>query len=306
MDITRLRALRELSIRQTMAAAAEALSLTPSAISQQIAQLEEELGVQLTERRGRGVRLTPAGELLVIHAERMMTVLDEAKSDIAEIKKEIAGELRVAAFPSIGAALLPHAVKALRARYPHLAIVLDEMEPADGLAALGSWQVDVALIDNLSLLLPGKQHSVEQVPLTEDLLCVIVPADHALAMRPSLSISDLKTEGWALDSTSSTYGDFVLNLCRRAGYEPILNAKCRSFDMVCAMVASGCSISLVPRLRLVHSVQGVSVVKFRPEVRRKISVAYRRGERRHPAVKVFVEQLVVSAALIDSKISSLV
>ncbi len=306
MDITRLRALRELSIRQTMAAAAEALFLTPSAISQQIAQLEEEVGVALTERRGRGVRLTPAGELLVVHAERLLTVLYEAKSDIAEIKKEIAGELRVAAFPSIGAALLPQAVKALRARHPRLAIVLDEMEPADGLAALGSWQVDVALIDDLSLLFLGKQHHVEQVPLTEDSLCVIVPAGHALAKRPSLSIGDLKAEGWALDSTSSTYGDFVIGLCRRAGYEPILNAKCRSFDMVFAMVASGCSISLVPRLRLVHSVQGVSVVKLRPEVSRKISVAYRRGEHRHPAVKVFVEQLVTSAALIDSKNSLLV
>src|SRR2546427_3828527 len=114
MDIARLRALRELSIRQTMAAVADALYLTPSAVSQQIAQLEEEVGVQLTERQGRGVRLTRAGEVLVGHAERIMIALDEAKSDLAELKRAISGVLRVAAFSTVTAALLPHAIKELR------------------------------------------------------------------------------------------------------------------------------------------------------------------------------------------------
>ena len=111
MDIARLRALRELSTRQTMAAVAEALFLTPSAVSQQIAQLEEEAGVPLTERQGRGVRLTPAGEVLVTHAERILMVLDEARADLADIKREIAGVLRVAAFPTVAAALLPQAIQ---------------------------------------------------------------------------------------------------------------------------------------------------------------------------------------------------
>jgi len=88
-----------------MAAVAEALFLTPSAVSQQIAQLEEEAGVKLIERQGRGVRLTKAGEVLVEHTERMLLVLDEAKSDLAQIKREVAGVIRVAAFPTVAAAL---------------------------------------------------------------------------------------------------------------------------------------------------------------------------------------------------------
>src|SRR5438046_2830274 len=129
MDMNRLRALRELARCGTMAAAAEALFLTPSAVSQQIAQLEEEAGIGLTERRGRGVRLTPAGEALVAHTERIMVVLDEAKSELAQLRREIAGELRVAAFPSIASAVMPETIKELRSVFPRLDIVLEEMEP---------------------------------------------------------------------------------------------------------------------------------------------------------------------------------
>jgi DNA-binding transcriptional LysR family regulator len=296
MDIARLRALRELALRGTMAAAAEALFLTPSAVSQQIAQLEADVGVALTERRGRGVRLTPAGTALVGHAERVMVVLDEARSEMAQLKREIAGELRVAAFPSVASAVLPETVKSLRTVFPRLQIVLDELEPLDGLAALGAWQADVALVDDLSIILGGKHRDFGHQPLTEDVLYVLLPAGHALSRRQSVSVADLRHEAWALDSTSSTFGDFISNLCRRAGYEPSLNARCRGFEMVGAMVASGCSVSIVPGLRLVRPLPGVMPVKLRPEVRRKISVAYRRGERDHPAVKIFVEEVVRTSA----------
>ena len=147
-----------------MAAAADALYLSPSAVSQQITQLELEAGVTLTERRGRGVRLTPAGEALVGYAERVMVVLDEAKSEMAQLRREIAGELRVAAFPSIASVVLPQTVTALRRVFPRLNIILNEMEPTDGLAALRSWRVDVAIIDDLSTILDRKQSGIGRIP----------------------------------------------------------------------------------------------------------------------------------------------
>ena len=124
MDVGRLQALRELARCGTIAAAADALFLTPSAVSQQIAQLQDEAGVKLTERVCRGVRLTPAGQALVAHAERIMVVLDEARSEMAQLRQEIAGELRVAAFPSVASAVLPDTVKALQQAFPRLEIVL--------------------------------------------------------------------------------------------------------------------------------------------------------------------------------------
>ncbi|RQR30176.1 MULTISPECIES: LysR family transcriptional regulator [unclassified Burkholderia] len=296
MEIGRLRALLELARCGTMAAAAEALFLTPSAVSQQITQLEEEAGVKLTERIGRGVRLTPAGQALVGYAERVMVVLDEARSELAVLRREIAGELRVAAFPSIASAVLPDTVKALQRVFPRLEIILDEMEPIDGLAALRSWRADIALIDDLSIVVGDKQENVGVVQLAEDVLYVALAADHALSRRPSLSVADLRHETWAIDSTSSVFGDFIAGLCRRAGYEPRINAKCGGFEMVGAMVAAGCSVSIVPGLRRARPLAGVAWVKLKPEVRRKIYVAYRRGERNHPAINVFVEEIVRTAS----------
>lgn len=295
MDLLRLRTLRELARCGTMAAAAEALFLTPSAVSQQIAQLEDEAGLALTERRGRGVRLTPAGEALVAHAERIMVVLDEAKSELAQLRREIAGELRVAAFPSIASAVLPETVKALRTVFPRLEIVIEEMEPSEGLAALGSWRTDIALVDDISTPVLSKEN-VDFAPLTDDLVHVLVGATHEFRARRSVTIADLKHESWALDSTSSAFGDFIISLCRRSGYEPRLNAKCRSFEVAAAMVASGCSISVAPGLRLRRPMEGVIAVKLRPELRRKIFVAYRRGEKNHPAITVFMEELGRTAA----------
>ena len=292
MEIGRLRALLELSRRGTIAAAADALSLTPSAISQQLTQLEGEAGVALTERVGRGVRLTPAGQALVGHAERIMAVLGEARSEMAVLRREIAGELRVAAFPSVASVVLPDTVKALQQVFPRLQVILEELEPIDGLAALRSWQADIALIDDLSIVVGDKQESVDTVPLAEDVLSVALATDHPLSRKASLSIAELRNEAWAIDSTSSTFGEFITNLCRRSGFEPRVNARSRGFEVVGAMVASGCSVSIVPGLRLVRPPAGVACVKLRPEVRRRIYVAFRKGERKHPAINVFVEEVV--------------
>ncbi|MCA3779478.1 MAG: LysR family transcriptional regulator [Burkholderia sp.] len=296
MEVGRLRALLELARCGTMAAAAEALFLTPSAVSQQIAQLEDEAGVELTERVGRGVRLTPAGHALAGYAERVMVVLDEARSELAELRREIAGALRVAAFPSIASAVLPATVKALHRAYPRLSIDIEELEPIDAVAALRSWRADIAMIDDLSIATGNHRDSVEIVPLAEDVLYVAVAADHPLSKKSSLAIGDLRDETWAIESTWSTFGSFVTDLCRRAGFEPRINARCRGSEMVESMVASGCSVSVAPGLRVLRAPAGVAWIKLKPEIRRKIYVAYRRGERSHPTVKVFVDEIVRTTA----------
>lgn len=299
MDLARLKALRELSIRHTMAAVADALSLTPSAVSQQIALLEEEVGVPLTERRGRGVKLTHAGEVLVSHAERIMAVLDEANSELASISKEISGTLRVAAFATAAAALLPPALQELKKNYPRLQITIIEMEPSEGLAALGSWNADLAIVDDLSVRLARMEKTVQKVRLIDDELKVVMAPEHYLARKPSIVLSELKDEEWAMDSATSFYGEFVMNLCRQAGFTPQINAACRGSEIIAAMVASGCSVSIIPGLRLGQITQKLAARPLRPAVTRRISVAFRQGERSHPAIKLFVQQLLRTAEAME-------
>src|ERR1700694_4194186 len=133
LDVRRLRLLREVALRGTIAAAAEALSFTASAVSQQLTTLEREAGAELLERNGRGVRLTDAGSMLVSHAESILAELERAESDLEELRTTVAGRIRVAAFPSVTAAVLAPAFAALAERHPGLTVTHSEFEPEHAL-----------------------------------------------------------------------------------------------------------------------------------------------------------------------------
>ena len=170
MDINRLLALRELARHGTITAAADALHLTPSAISQQLAQLERDFNVGITERRGRGVVLTPAGHALVRHTNRLLAVIDEATSEVAQLRETLAGELRIAAFPSVSIAIISKTVQRLQELHPRLQVIVQEMEPQEGLSALGAWNTDIALIDNMTANPEVKHQAFELMPLIDDVM----------------------------------------------------------------------------------------------------------------------------------------
>jgi DNA-binding transcriptional LysR family regulator len=294
MDFVRLRTLRELALRNTMAAVADALRISPSAVSQQIAQLEDELQVELVERRGRGVLLTPVGKRLIAHVERLTGILEEAKTDIAEMRSVVAGELRVAAFPSIASVMMPRSIHALERQHPHLAIVLDELEPIDGLAALRSWQVDIALIDDLTLdgVLP--EAGIETHKLGVDELLVMLPKTHRFAKRKSVALQELSDEHWALD-TRGTYSETIIRACAKAGFRPRVNGNCNGFPAIAAMVAAGCSVSVMPGLRVLSNRGNFRVVRLNPPIMRTIFAAHHRGAQRNPAIAAFLGQIMQTA-----------
>lgn len=299
MDFARLRTLRELSMRKTMAAVSEALLISPSAVSQQIALLENDVGVELVERRGRGVRLTPAGERLVEHASRVIGILEEAKTDLAEIKRTIAGELRISAFPSVAAALIPPVIKALSDRYPALFPTFEEMEPTESVAALRAWQTDVAIVDDLTTSVGQSEAPVESLHLLDDRLQVLLPPDHPAADQPYVFIAQLSQERWAIDTRSSTYSNVIVSACREAGFEPALNGRCNSFEVVRALVEAGCSISINPALRGRDYMGRLILKEIRPVITRRIFVAFRKGEMRNPAIAACIAELRAVAEQID-------
>lgn len=291
MDLARLRALRELSFRKTMAAVAEALHVSPSAVSQQIALLEAEVGIPLVERHGRGVHLTQAGQRLAERAERIFSEVESARADIAELRKVITGEIRVAAFPSVAAALIPGTVHELSRLHPQLTVQFDEMEPAESLAALRSWQADVAIIDDLNVPPGALDPNVETIPLMQDVFNVMVSKKHRLAERPTVTLAELRDERWAIDTASSTYTRMLSAACQAAGFNPQIVARCRGFEVTIALIREGCGISMLPGLRASHDLDDVWVCKLVPEIRRSISLAFRRGEKRNPALRAFVAQI---------------
>lgn len=278
-----------------MAAVADALYVSPSAVSQQISLLEQEVGIALIERRGRGVSLTLAGVQLVQRADRIFAELESAKAEIAEHKKIIAGELRVAAFPSVAAALIPSTIRHLTELHPRLTIQFDEMEPEESLAALRSWQTDVAIIDDLNIPPGALDPNVEIVPLIEDVFNVIVSQHHRLADRATITLEDLREERWVIDTASSTYTKMLTGACLSAGFSPQITARCKGFEVVIAMIREGCAIAILPGLRASHDLEDVWVCRLAPEIRRKISLAFRKGEKRSPALQAFLVEVTAQA-----------
>ena len=143
LNVSRLRVLRELAQRGTIAAVAEALWLTPSAVSQQLSALERETRVALVERAGRGVRLTAAGRVLVERSERVFEALDEAEAALQALQSEPTGRLRVASFPSVVRVVFPLMMRRLHERFPGVELEIEDLEGEQGLDAVRLGHVDL-------------------------------------------------------------------------------------------------------------------------------------------------------------------
>ncbi|TAV74113.1 LysR family transcriptional regulator [Rhizobium leguminosarum] len=293
MDFFRLRTLRELSRRETMAAVADALGISSSAVSQQIAQLEDEVGIALVERRGRGVTLTLAGRRLVVHADRIFAVVEEAKTDIAELQNIVAGDLRIAAQPSAASSFIPAAMRQLATDHPHLDIVMTTMGPAEGVAALRAWQADIVIADDISFDPHTLEGTADTLFLCRDQLFVLLPAGHSLESEPVIELAQLR-DG-ALDVASSAYCRAIRQACLDIGFEPAINGFSDSFEVVFALVEAGCSISVMPGLALRDFGESLTVKPLTPSTYRSIYAISRRGEARNPKIAAVLDQLVRSA-----------
>ncbi len=288
MDINKLAALRELALRKTMTEVAKKLHLSPSAVSQQIAQLEEEAGIDLIERRGRGVELTLAGERLVEHANRIFTQLESARAEMSYLKKEVAGKIRVAAFPSVAAAIMPSTFSSLSHLHQQLQIQFDEMEPEEALTALRGWQTDVALIDDLNTPPGLLDTNIAIIPLMEDVFNVVLPPAHWLSEKKKISFSELTNEKWVIDTASMTYTDMLSAACSKAGFLPNIIARCKGIEVTIELIREGCGIAILPELRARQNLEGVVVRRVYPEIRRKIFVVYRKSEKKNPLIRAFL------------------
>ncbi|MCW3038927.1 MAG: LysR family transcriptional regulator [Solirubrobacterales bacterium] len=272
LDVRRMRVLREVAQRGSFSAAAEALAYTQSAVSQQIAALEREAGTKLVERNARGVRLTDAGAVLVRHADAILARLADAEAELEAIAGLRGGRLRLAAFPSAGASVMPRAIALFRERHPAVDLTLQPAEPEDGIALLRSGEIDIALTisttyEETCQFGPG----IEEHHLLDDPMYVILPETHALAHRRSLRLGDLAEEQWMLGSAGSCPdASIFLRACRTAGFEPRIAFASNDYPSIQGFVAAGMGLAFVPDLALINLRDDVVVRSLgaRPPVRR--------------------------------------
>ena len=296
LDVRRLRVLHAVSSYGSVTAAAAALGYTAPAVSQQLAALERDVGMQLTERAGRGIELTPAAAILVGHTDALLTRLDAAESDLAALRDQIAGRVALAAFPSAAASLVASAWTALARSAPQVRLELVEAEPEESLPAVLRGQADVAVAHEYDLLPRPLDPLFERRELLDDPVLVAVPTTHPLASRDEIPLADLSGLPFLAPRERTSCAEMIHRACARAGFVPQLVARASEFTVLLSLVAAGAGVTLVPRLATGQLPAGVRLVPPAEPVTRKIFTVSRRGGDRKPAVRVVLDALTAAAS----------
>lgn len=284
MDVRRLRLLRELAARGTIAATAEACSLTPSAVSQQLSVLQREVGTTLLMRDGRRVILTEAAQVLVTHTERILEELESAQADIAALAGDVEGVVRLGAFPTAASVLVPDAIAACRSEHPDLKVVLEEWETTEGITALKAGHVDLLILYEYNLLPAVTETGIELTPLVTESLLAAVPATLELP-RGQVSLDSFRDQPWIAPRSDTALRTTLERACGLAGFAPQFDYTSDDYTVILSLVSAGLGVTLLPQLAIdsvsadvrVHSVTG-------PTLSRKVSAAVRAGSARKPAI----------------------
>jgi len=291
LDLRRLTVLRAVAREGSFSAAARALDYTQPAVSHHISRLEKEVGTTLLLRTPRGATLTDAGEALVQHAEAVITRLSAAEDELAEIAGLRAGRVRIAAFPSGSATLIPAAARALRDAHPGISLTLVEAEPPEALELLRTGQVDIALTFGYPESGPADEREFALEPLFDDALFLVVPVgadDRDLAFEPRLT--DLAHETWIAGCERCR--SHLLHLCARAGFRPDVAYATDDYVTVQSIVAAGLGVTVLPSLALgAHRHPGVLAIPLGGDAVRQVSVVVLPGPRRPPAVSAMISAL---------------
>ncbi|RXZ73218.1 LysR family transcriptional regulator [Agromyces albus] len=298
LDVRRLRLLVELSQRGTLAAVAEALSYSPSSVSQQLSQLEREAGVPLLVQVGRRVQLTPQAEVLVEHARAVLDRLEEAESDVARSLTTVGGTVRIAVFQSAAHAIVPQALTLLRAEHPDLRVEVTEREPELALFDVAARDFDLVIAEQYPGHTRAHRDDLDRVHLAADVIRLALPPDAASGGRvappqatrieatpdsgsPLAAASDLP---WVLEPAGTASREWAEQLCREAGFEPDVRFETADLMAHIRLIRSGNAVGLLPDLVWAGEVPNVALIDLPGHPQREVFSSTRLAAATRPAV----------------------
>jgi len=292
LDVHRLRLLRELDRRGTLAAVARALSYSPSAISQQLSQLEAEAGATLLEPAGRGVRLTPQARILVTHTEAILERLEEAEADLRASATEVRGTLRIASFQSVLFALIPAVLTRLAERHPGLRVEITLEQAVPAFEGLLAHEFDLVLGEEFpGVALPPVTGARTQL-LANDELFIVMPSRGPYAIGAPAGqpfrLADLAGVPWILDPPDTAPGQWARNACREAGFEPDVRYAGSDLLFEILLAERGHAAAIIPGV-LLNAVPApdarIQRIPGRPQ--RRLTTGVRAGAGGQPAIRAF-------------------
>jgi DNA-binding transcriptional LysR family regulator len=294
LDPRRLAVLREFAHRGTIAEAADALAFTPSAVSQQLAQLQREAGVALFRKVGRRLELTDAGRTLVARADELLAHIEEIDAELAAQAKEVAGTVRVGAFQTAASAIVIPALDSLAASHPRLQVELVEAVAEESLPALERGAVDVAIAEEYEHSPRPRSALLHREYLEPDEMVLALPrADPQANRNGPIALASLSEIEWVAARAETAFGDMFARVCRAVGgFEPRIRHRVNEMQLLLDVVASGAAAALVPALGRPDSDPRVAVrLLAEGPFARALFVAIRASDRRRPTTAAVVEAL---------------
>lgn len=291
LDLRRLRVLREVITRGSFSAAADSLHLSQSAVSQQVAALEREVGMPLLERTSDGPRLTEAGATLTGHADAAIARLDEAERELAELAGLEGGRLRLVSFPTASATLVTQAMSTFRQRYPNVELQFGEAECGESIPALKRGECDIAMAFDYPTQPDEVGRDLERHLVLEEEMRVALPGGHPLAAADTVDIADLAEEDWLCGVGADSCRANVFGVCRAAGFEPRVSFESDDYEVLKGLIAAGLGVTLLPELAGSHPQIELRGVRPEPPTRRVWAVG-RDPAIRSPAANAMIEILV--------------
>lgn len=300
LDLTRLRVFREVASRRSFSGAAETLDYTQSAVSQQVSKLERDVGLTLIERASRPVGLTEAGETLFARTDVIFGEVASAESELRALAGLEAGKLRLGAFATACATLLPGAITRFAERHPGVAVGLSEMEPDVARRRLRAAEIDLAVTYRFcDFDDPTSDDGLEDFAVARDPFVLALPQGHRLARKASLRLAELSDEPWLgapARGSSAGYRDFLIRLCRKAGFEPSIAFEPEDLWTGRAIVAAGLAVGLIPQLAFTVPHPGVAISRLAGVPPARTILAVQMPRRRVPANSTMLDCLTEAFA----------
>jgi DNA-binding transcriptional LysR family regulator len=287
LDPRRLLTFREVARQRSFSRAAEALVLSQPAVSQQVGALERELGTALLVRGRAGTVPTPAGELLLAHADALAARLELADTQMDALVTAERHALRLGAFPSALATIVPAAVAALRSGEPELEVAVEEGTRGDWGQAVRAGRLHAAVMFQ-DAAAPRREHDgLHRIDLADEPMVALLPADHRLADDGEIPLRELADDPWMAPSPDG----IVVRACRAAGFEPRLVIMTRDPLASRAIAAAGLAVTLTPQLLQRVQLPGIALPALRGPAPRRALYAVLPAEGAHPLARALVDEL---------------
>ncbi|MFF2277653.1 LysR family transcriptional regulator [Agromyces sp. NPDC058126] len=287
LDVRRLRLLVELSQRGTLTAVADALSYSPSSVSQQLSLLEREAGVPLLVQVGRRVQLTPQALVLVEHARAILDRLEEAESEVARSLTAVGGTVRIAVFQSAAHAVVPQALTLLRAEHPALRVEITEREPDVGLFEVAARDFDLVVAEQYPGHTRAHRAELDRVHLAADAIRLALPPHPAARSAGLSAAARLETAAnmaWVLEPEGTASREWAEQLCREAGFEPDVRFETADLMAHIRLIRSGNAVGLLPDLVWAGEAPSVRLVDLPGHPEREVFTSTRHAAAARPAV----------------------